>query len=41
VGRSEGITLFDGTGVGLEDLAVAAAAVEIAQEKGVGLQVAI
>lgn len=35
-GRSsdEEITLFDGTGVGLQDLAVAAVAVKLAQEKG-------
>ena len=35
----EEITLFDGTGVGLQDLAVAAAAVEIATERGTALQV--
>ena len=33
------ITLFDGTGVGLQDLAVAAAAVEIATERGIATQV--
>lgn len=33
------ITLFDGTGVGLQDLAVAAAVVEIAVEKGVAIEV--
>ncbi len=33
------ITLFDGTGVGLQDLAVAAAAVEIARRKGVAIEV--
>jgi alanine dehydrogenase len=33
------ITLFDGTGVGLQDLAVAAAAVRIARERGVGIEV--
>ncbi len=36
---AEEITLFDGTGVGLQDLAVAAAAVEIATEQGIALQV--
>jgi ornithine cyclodeaminase len=42
-GRSsdEEITLFDGTGVGLQDLAVAAAAVRLAQEKGVATRVEI
>lgn len=34
------ITLFDGTGVGLQDLAVAAAAVDLAIAKGVALEVA-
>jgi ornithine cyclodeaminase len=40
-GRSwaEEITLFDGTGVGLQDLAVASAAVEIAIANGVALEV--
>ena len=40
-GRSsaEEITLFDGTGVGLQDLAVAAAAVRLAQERGVAITV--
>lgn len=33
------ITLFDGTGVGLQDLAVAAAAVRIARERGVAIEV--
>ncbi len=33
------ITLFDGTGVGLQDLAVAARVVELAVEKGVATQV--
>lgn len=33
------ITLFDGTGVGLQDLAVASAAVDLAVRKGVALQV--
>lgn len=33
------ITLFDGTGVGLQDLAVASAAVELAIRKGVAIEV--
>ena len=33
------ITLFDGTGVGLQDLAVASAAVELAIKKGVAIEV--
>jgi ornithine cyclodeaminase len=33
------ITLFDGTGVGLQDLAVASAAVDLAIEKGIALDV--
>lgn len=33
------ITLFDGTGVGLQDLAVAAAVVELAVEKGIAVEV--
>jgi ornithine cyclodeaminase len=33
------ITLFDGTGVGLQDLAVASAAVRIAEEQGKALAV--
>ncbi len=33
------ITLFDGTGVGLQDLAVAAAAVRLAQEQGLAVEV--
>ena len=33
------ITLFDGTGVGLQDLAVAAAVVDVAVEKGVAVKV--
>jgi alanine dehydrogenase len=36
----EQITLFDGTGVGLQDLAVAAAAVELAIQRGVAIEVA-
>ena len=35
----EEITLFDGTGVGLQDLAVASAAVDLALEKGVAIEV--
>lgn len=35
----EEITLFDGTGVGLQDLAVAAAVVELAIEKGIAIAV--
>ncbi len=33
------ITLFDGTGVGLQDLAVAAAVVDLAIEKGIAIEV--
>lgn len=33
------ITLFDGTGVGLQDLAVAASIVGIAKQKGIGMEV--
>jgi alanine dehydrogenase len=33
------ITLFDGTGVGLQDLAVAAAVVDLAVEKGLAIEV--
>jgi len=33
------ITLFDGTGVGLQDLAVAASVVDLAVEKGVAIEV--
>jgi ornithine cyclodeaminase len=33
------ITLFDGTGVGLQDLAVAAAIVELAKAQGVAIEV--
>ena len=36
---AEQITLFDGTGVGLQDLAVAAAAVRLALERGVAIGV--
>ena len=35
------ITLFDGTGVGLQDLAVAAVAVRRAQERGLGTEVQV
>ena len=35
------VTLFDGTGVGLQDLAVAAMAVRRAQERGAGIEVAV
>ncbi|MCJ8145256.1 ornithine cyclodeaminase family protein [Ancylobacter sp. A5.8] len=35
------VTIFDGTGVGLQDLAVAAAVVELAQQKGIAQEVAI
>lgn len=40
-GRSspDEITLFDGTGVGLQDLAVAAAVVRLAQAKGVAIEI--
>ena len=33
------ITLFDGTGVGLQDLAVAASVVDLAVKKGVAIEV--
>jgi len=36
---AEQITLFDGTGVGLQDLAVAAAVVGLASERGVAIEV--
>lgn len=35
------ITLFDGTGVGLQDLAVASAAVDLAVEKGIAIDVEV
>ena len=35
------ITLFDGTGVGLQDLAVAAVAVTRARERGLGIEVGV
>ena len=37
--RSDEITLFDGTGVGLQDLAVASAVVDIAVAKGVAINI--
>lgn len=42
-GRSsdDEITLFDGTGVGLQDLAVASVAARVAQEKGLAARVAL
>lgn len=36
---SDEITLFDGTGVGLQDLAVAAAVVDLAVERGLAIEV--
>ncbi|MEM9579004.1 MAG: ornithine cyclodeaminase family protein, partial [Pseudomonadota bacterium] len=33
------ITLFDGTGVGLQDLAVAAAVVHLARQKDIAIKV--
>ena len=39
--RAEEITLFDGTGVGLQDLAVAAVAVDLAQAKGLAGEVSL
>jgi alanine dehydrogenase len=33
------ITLFDGTGVGLQDLAVASSIVDLAIEKGIAIEV--
>ena len=36
---AEEITLFDGTGVGLQDLAVAARVVELAQAAGKAIEV--
>jgi ornithine cyclodeaminase len=38
---AEEITLFDGTGVGLQDLAVAAVAVTRAHERGLGTEVEV
>lgn len=38
---AEEITLFDGTGVGLQDLAVAAVAVTRARERGLGIEVGV
>jgi len=42
-GRSsdDEITLFDGTGVGLQDLAVASTAVRLAQEQGIAQEIAL
>jgi len=40
-GSDDEITLFDGTGVGLQDLAVAQAAVRIARERGIATEVAL
>jgi ornithine cyclodeaminase len=40
-GKADEITLFDGTGVGLQDIAVAAKAVEAARARGVGIEVAL
>ena len=37
--NNEELTLFDGTGVGLQDLAVASAVVDLAVEKGVAIEV--
>ena len=36
---AEQITLFDGTGVGLQDLAVAASVVDLAVEQGIAIEV--
>ncbi|UWQ35222.1 ornithine cyclodeaminase family protein (plasmid) [Leisingera sp. M527] len=36
---SDQVTLFDGTGVGLQDLAVAASVVDVAVEKGIAIEV--
>ncbi len=47
IGRHKGrsgpaeVTVFDGTGVGLQDLAVAAVAVQRARERGMGTEVAV
>ena len=38
-GSDDELTLFDGTGVGLQDLAVASAVVDLAVEKGVAIEV--
>jgi ornithine cyclodeaminase len=38
---AEEITLFDGTGVGLQDLAVAAKAVEAARARGLGIDISV
>ena len=39
--NAEEITLFDGTGVGLQDLAVASAAVDLAVERGIAIEVEV
>ncbi|MDZ4093804.1 MAG: ornithine cyclodeaminase family protein, partial [Paracoccaceae bacterium] len=39
--RADEITLFDGTGVGLQDLAVAAQAVSRAVERGLAIEVGL
>jgi ornithine cyclodeaminase len=39
--QADEITLFDGTGVGLQDLAVAAVAVARARERGLGVEVQV
>ena len=38
---AEEITLFDGTGVGLQDLAVAAAVIELARKAGKAIDVEV
>ncbi len=40
-GSDDAITVFDGTGVGLQDIAVAARAVELARAKGLAVEVAL
>jgi alanine dehydrogenase len=40
-GSAEEITLFDGTGVGLQDLAVSARIVEVARERGLAIEVGV
>lgn len=39
--RPEDVTLYDGTGVGLQDLAVASVAVARARERGLGIEVGV
>ena len=41
IARHAEVTIFDGTGVGLQDLAVAQAVVELAKHKGVAQEVEI